>query len=153
MYIAMNIDDAKEQKPAPKGAYELQVTGAQVMETGPGSKHPGAPMIKVTLGFTDLEVNAPVITHFITLPYEGDENAAFKVLMLRRFLVAFGVPYSSEGIDVDDISYNVIGKTAKLEVTLTEPNDNGDVFNRVIIPRIRDEVAGGKGRPPARKRA
>lgn len=153
MYIAMNIDDAQEQKPAPKGSYELQVTSAQVTETGPNSKHPGAPMIKVTLGFTDLEVNAPVITHFITLPYEGDENGSFKLLMLKRFLVAFAIPYGSEGIDVEAIAFEAVGKIATLEVGLTEPNENGDVFNRVTIPRIRDEMVGGRGKVPGKKRA
>lgn len=153
MYIAMNIDDAQEQKAAPKGSYELQITGAQVTETGPNSKHPGAPMIKVTLGFTDLEVNAPAITHFLTLPYEGDENGAFKLLMLKRFLVAFGIPYGSEGIDVEAIAFEAVGKTATIEVTLTEPNENGDVFNRITVPRLRDEVASGRGKAPAKKRA
>lgn len=153
MYIAMNIDDAQEQKAAPKGSYELQITGAQVTETGPNSKHPGAPMIKVTLGFTDLEVNAPAITHFLTLPYEGDENGAFKLLMLKRFLVAFGIPYGSEGIDVEAIAFEAVGKTATIEVTLTGPNENGDVFNRITVPRLSDEVASGRGKAPAKKRA
>jgi hypothetical protein len=144
-FIPMNLDEAVEQKPAPKGKYELQVTGASVTETGENSKHPGAPMIKVTLGFTDTSINAPVITHFITIPYEGDENANFKLLMLKRFLVAFHIPYNSEGFELEDLARDMIGQTATLDVGLTEPNENGDIFNRVQIPRIRDE-APGKGR-------
>ncbi len=151
-FIPANLDSVVEQKPAPKGKYELQITGAQMTETGENSKHPGAPMLKFTLGFTDLEINAPVITHFVTLPYEGDENAAFKFLMLKRFLVAFGIPYSSEGIDTDSLVTEALGHTATLDVSLTEPNDNGDVFNRVQIPRIRGEEQT-KAASKARRRA
>lgn len=149
-FIPVNLDDAVEQKPAPKGKYELQVTGAAVTETGENSKHPGAPMFKVTLGFTDQAINAPVITHFITLPFEGDENTNFKLLMLKRFLVAFQIPYSNEGFDLDELAREMIGTTASLDVGLSEPNENGDIFNRIQIPRIRDEAtkaaAGGKRR-------
>jgi hypothetical protein len=151
-FIPANLDDAVEQKPAPKGKYELQITGATMTETGENSKHPGAPMIKVTLGFTDLSVNAPVITHFITLPFEGDENANFKLLMLKRFLVAFKIPYSSEGIDTDTLVQEMPGQTAELDVGLSEPNENGDIFNRVQIPRIRDEAQKADNQK-ARRRA
>ncbi len=148
-FIPANLDDAVEQKPAAKGSYDLQITGAKFQETGENSKHPGAPMIRVNLAFEDLELNAPGITHFITLPYEGDDNANFKLLMLKRFLVAFKIPYSNEGIDTDALITEMPGHSAKLDVSLTEPNDNGDIYNRVQIPRLRDEpvaAAGGKRR-------
>lgn len=147
-FLAINLDETVEQKAAPKGSYELQITSAQNTETGENSKHPGAPMIKVTLGFTDLEVNAPVVTHYITLPYEGDENGSFKLLMLKRFMAVFAIPYNQEGIDTESLAFDMIGRTATLEVDLTEPNENGDVFNRIRVPRLRDEVVGGRGKPP-----
>ena len=152
-FIPVNLDETQEQRAAPKGIYELQIVGAQETKTGENSKHPGAPMIKVTLGFTDLEVNAPNITHFITLPYEGDENASFKLLMLKRFMAAFGIPYSQHGIDTEALVEDMLGLTAVLEVDLTEPNENGDVFNRIRIPRLREESSAGQGRPPDRRRA
>jgi hypothetical protein len=150
-FIAVNLDETQEQKAAPKGAYELQITAAQNTETGENSKHPGAPMLKVMLGFTDLEVNAPAITHYITLPYEGDENASFKLLMLKRFLSAFSIPYNSEGIDTEALAFEMIGHTGTVEVELTEPNDNGDVYNRIKVPRLRDEMKSGTGKPPRRR--
>lgn len=151
-FLAINLDETVEQKAAPKGSYELQITGAQNTTTGENSKHPGAPMIKATLGFTDLDVNAPVVTHYITLPYEGDDNATFKLLMLKRFLSAFGIPYSKEGIDTEALAFDMIGKTGTIEVDLTEPNENGDVFNRLKIPRLRDEPVGGRGKAPKSRR-
>jgi hypothetical protein len=149
-FIPVNLDETVEQKPVAKGNYELMITGSKLTETGENSKHPGAPMFKVTLGFTDPEISAPVISHYVTLPYEGDENANFKLLMLKRFLVAFKIPYSSEGIDPEALATEMIGCTATLPVGLSEPNDNGDIYNNIQIPRIRDEAArpaaGGRKR-------
>ncbi len=145
-FIPANLDDTVEQKPVAKGTYDLQITGAKLQETGENSKHPGAPMIRVNLAFEDLELNAPGITHFITLPYEGDDNASFKLLMLKRFLVAFKIPYSNEGIDTEALVVEMAGHSAKLDVSLTEPNDNGDIYNRIQIPRLRDEPVAAGGR-------
>lgn len=145
-FIPMNLDEAVEQKPVPKGKYELQITAAKLTETGENSKHPGAPMLKVTLGFTDTSIMAPNITHYITFPYEGDDNANFKKLMLKRFLVAFKIPYSSEGVDIENLATEMVGATATLDVGLGTPNENGDIFNNVQIPRIRDEGVKSRGR-------
>lgn len=155
-YIAANFDDVQEQGPAPIGQYELQITGCTLTETGENSKHPGAPMYKCTLGFTDLELNAPVITHYITLPYEGDENASFKLLMLKRFLHHFNVPEKSykDGFDAETLAMELVGQAAVTDVGLTEPRpDTGATFNNIRIPRIPSENAAGKGKPPARRRA
>lgn len=150
-FIPANLDDTIEQKPVPKGKYDLMITNATVTTTGENSKHPGAPMIKAVLGFADTSIMAPVITHFITFPFEGDENANFKLLMLKRLLVAFGIPYSNEGIDIEALAMEMVGHTATLDVGLSSPNDNGDIYNNVQIPRIRDEAAvGGVGKKRTR---
>jgi hypothetical protein len=107
-------------------------------------------MIKVTLGFTDTEIDAPVVTHFLTLPYEGDDNAKFKLLMVKRFLVAFKIPYSQEGIDPEQLAMEMNGHTAELEVGLSEPNEDGDVYNRLQIPRLRDEPTSVPGKRRAK---
>jgi len=152
MLLNLNLNDVQEQSAAPIGTYELQVTGAQLVETGEKSKRPGSPMIKATLGFTNLELNAPNITHFITLPYEDDENASFKALMLKRFLVAFNIPFGDE-VELEDLAYNMIGHTAMIDVGLTEPRDDGAVFNTIRIPRIANEAPSeGRGKAPGRKR-
>lgn len=149
-FIPVNLDETVEQKPVVKGKYELMITGSKLTETGENSKHPGAPMFKVTLGFTDPDIQAPVINHFITLPYEGDDNANFKLLMLKRFLVAFNIPYSNEGIDPEALAVEMVGHTATLDVGQSEPNENGDIYNNIQIPRIRDEATK---QAPKRRRA
>lgn len=138
-YIPVKFEEIEEQKPVPQGQYELQITGAQATETGENSKHPGTPMIRVTLQFTDLELNAPAVNHFLTFPYEGDDNAAFKWLQIKRFLVAFGADVPTEGVDLESMAMDLVSRVATVEVTLTEPNENGDIFNRLRVPRLPSE--------------
>lgn len=146
-FLPINLEDVQEQKPASPGIYELQITGAQLTETGENSKRPGSPMLKFSLAFTDQDLNAPNITHYVTIPTDGDENFAFKALMLKRFLVAFGISFGSQGIDLDNLPMESIGQTANIEVSLSEPDDNGNVYNRIRLPRVADEKqAGGKKR-------
>ena len=146
-YLNINLDDVQEQKAAPKGQYEVTITGAEETVTGENSKHPGSPMIKVFIAFTDLELNAANMTHYISLPFEGDENANFKLLMLKRFLHLFKLAKGGE-VNLESTIQEMPGAIAQVEVDLTEPNDNGDVYNRLRIPKLKDEHSRGKGHPP-----
>ncbi len=151
-FIAVNLDEAQEPKPAAIGRYNLTVTSCEDTVSGEKSKRPGSPMFKVNLGFVD-EPNTPNIMLFLSLPHEDDtaSSGQFKMLMLRRFLSLFNVPYSSEGIDTERMANDILGATANCEVGLSVPNDNGDVYNTVVIPKLREEESG-RGVPPARKR-
>ena len=137
-FIPANFDDAVEPKPASAGRYNLQITGCDVAKTGPNSKVPGSPQFKVSIAFTD-EPNTPNITHFVSLPNEQDkpETANFKVLLLKRFLTLFNVPYDTNGIDVEKMAMDMVGAQANAEVSLSEPDDNGNVYNRLQTPKIR----------------
>ena len=148
-FIPVNLDDAVEAKPVPNGRYPLQITACDVAKTGPNSKRPGSPQFKVSIAFQG-DVNAPNITHFISLPHEEDEpsSAQYKALMLKRFLALFNVPYDPRGIDVDAMAMEMVGAQAEAEVVQDEPTDNGNIYNRLIVPRLRDESRSGSGRPP-----
>lgn len=150
-FIPVNLDDAVEPKPVPNGRYQLQITGAEVTETGSQSKRPGSPQFRVSIGFVG-DVNAPNITHFISLPHEDDEakTANFKALNLKRFLHLFRVPYSSQGIDLHKMAMDMVGATAEAEVTQDTPDDKGNVYNRLVVPRLKDEASDGRGAPPRR---
>jgi hypothetical protein len=150
-FIPVNLEEAEEQKPAPAGRYPLQITGCVEAKTGPNSKNPGSPQFKVSLGFTD-QPNTPNITHYISLPGEGDEQDSmrFKMLLLRRFLTLFNVPYDPAGIDTERMAMDMVGATADVDVTLSEPTENGDVFNRIVVPKIRGEAAQAPGRKRSR---
>jgi len=152
-FLDLNLDDVTEPRPVPKGQYELQITEAKIMESGPNSKHPGTPMIKVTLGFTDLELNAPSFNHFIVFPYDGQENDYYTRLNIKRFVQQFGCPFNG---NLEEWSFDMTGKVAMCNVGLTEPReDNGAVYNQLILDRLTDtSAASGKGRATtARKRS
>lgn len=151
-FIPVNLDEVQEAKPAAIGRYNLTVTGCEDTVSGEKSKRPGSPLFKVNLGFVD-EPNTPNILLFLSLPHEDDTPSAsnFKMLQLRRFLEQFGVGYNSEGIDTERMANDILGANANCEVGLSAPNDNGDVYNTVILPKLRGEESG-RGVPPARKR-
>ncbi len=151
-FIPVNFDDAQEPKPAEIGSYNLQITKADVTFSGEKSKNPGAPQFKVTIGFAD-NPNTPNLTHYVSIPNEHDEpdSARFKALLLKRFLTAFNIPFASDGIDTDKLVMDMVGATAYCEVGVTDPNDNGDFYNRLVVPRMRGEASGnGRARPPQR---
>lgn len=150
----VNFDEAIEPQPLPKGKYPVQITAAEEKVTGAQSKNPGSPMIVVTAGFTGTSIeeqNAPTVRHYVSLPSENDEpkSANFKVLLLKRFMHAFGlaIPQGNTSIDIEQLCFDLVGREASLEVNLSEPNDTGDVYNSFVIPRIPNEpVSGRSGR-------
>lgn len=149
-YIAVNIADAVEPKSAPLGRYNLQITGCEEVVTGPNSKQPGSPMFKINIGFAD---NPEYLNfrHYIVLPDGSEENAG-RLIGLRRFLELFKIPYSSDGIDTEKMASDMLGATANAEVQLGEPNDNGQAYNNLVTPRLRDADAAGHGKPPRSRR-
>lgn len=154
-FVDINFDEAVEPQPLAKGRYPTQITGAQVKQTGVNSKNPGRDQIVVTIGFTGPskeEQNAPTMSHYISLPHPDDEVKTnnFKALQLKRFLTVYGIPFESNGIDLEQICFAMIGNEADIEVELSEPDDKGNVYNRLRLPRIQEgAVGGGRYSPPA----
>lgn len=148
-FIPVNFDAVQEPKPVPRGNYDLQITQAEVALSGENSKRPGSPQYKVSIAIDGPEgEHAPNITHFISLPHEEDEpsSAQFKALLLKRFLTLFNIPFDSQGIDLEKTAMEMVGRTARAEVSLSDPDDNGNVYNRLVVPRIREEDTGGRRR-------
>lgn len=137
-FIPVNLDEVQEQHAAPQGIYHLQITDAKEGQTGPNSQTPGAPQLIFTIGFADPDVDAPTIRHYVSLPHEGDDatKQANKLRMLKRFLVAFNIPYSSDGIDSEAICFEAIGKDADIEVLQGDPDASGNVYNRLNLPKL-----------------
>jgi hypothetical protein len=140
-FIPVNFDDAVEAQPAAAGRYALQILKSEVTVSGEKSKNPGSPQFRVTIGF-ETEDNVPNITQYISLPAENDEpkSAQYKVLLLKRFLEAFNIPYDQNGIDTERMAMDMVGSRATCEVTVSEPDDNGNVYNRIQVPRLRTEA-------------
>lgn len=138
--ININFDDAVEPVIAPQGSYTLQITAAQLAETGPNSKRPGSPMLKINIGFPD-DVEYQSFNHFIMLPNEDDDKKQLnnKVLGLKRFLTLFNVPFSNGELDIEGLAMDMVGSTARAEVKQTEPNAEGVQYNSLVVPRIQDD--------------
>jgi hypothetical protein len=149
-FIPVNFEEVVEPKAAAAGSYDLQITACKVTKTGEKSKRPGSPQYEVTIGFEG-EPNVPNLRQYISLPHEEDEpnSANFKALLLKRFLVAFKVPFQANGFDIEGLAMEMVGATARLEVALDQPDANGNVYNRLVVPRIPGEAAG-RGSPGRR---
>lgn len=134
--ISTNLGDVHEPKPVAPGLYALTIAEAEYRE----EKND----IRVSIGI-DEHLDAPNVTHFISLAKDEDDErkVSFKALMLKRFLTAFGIPHNDTEFDTDDFS----GATASLELVLSEPNEAGNVYNRLVLPRIVEEEKPAKGKP------
>ena len=130
MKIPLNLNEITESRPVPNGKYDLVIASAEEK-----TAKSGAPMIVCSLGIEG-HTDAPNVTHFISLPDGSDATKDnFKGLMLKRFLTMFSIPFDEDGFDLDVFS----GATARAELTLSEPDDNGNVYNRLQLPKLASE--------------
>jgi hypothetical protein len=148
-FIPLNLDDAKEARPVPAGRYDLVITSCEETLT----KEKQKPQFKMALQIEGHD-DAPPVYHYQGIPSESDETQAqqFKMLLLKRFLKLFKVPYSADGFDTDKLAMELVGARANVELQLGEPY-NGNVSNVLVVPKLKDEEGPGRGKPPARKAA
>jgi len=156
--IPINLGEIQEPKPVPVGRYNLQITNCEVQQSQKGN-----PQFRVSIGIEGHD-DAPNISHFISLPKEGDEpnKAMFKGLMLKRFLTLFGQQIPANGIDTEAMALAMVGATATAEVGLDKAKDadgnekpDGDTYNRLMVPKMRgegDAKTGGRVAPPPPRR-
>ena len=148
MQIPIDVGAAQESKPVPNGVYDLQIT-----EANDGKSKAGNPQLSISIGIVGHE-DAPNLRHFVSFPVPGEEasKTSYKTLLLKRFLTAFGQPIPNS-IDTEKLAMSLVGAKAKLEVTLSEPDvESGNVYNRLMVPRLRDEGSSTVRVPPPPKR-
>lgn len=140
--IPVNLSEVKESRPVPAGKYGLTI--ASIEDT---KSKAGAPMFVISIGI-DGHDDAPNLTHYMSQPQEGGDpkKEGFKALAMARFLEAFKIPHDSSGFDTDDFP----GATATCALSLSEPDDNGNVYNRLDLPRLKEEPKAGGGASPNR---
>lgn len=145
MHIPINLSATSEPKPVVNGVYDLTIA---TCEEGK-SRQQGKPQLVCYVGI-DAHPTAPNIRHTISLPAEGDtaNSKEFKMLLMKRFLTAFKIPFDANGFDVESFP----GAKAKLEVRLGEPNDSGDSYNEIVIPKMKgeSESRASVAKPPKR---
>jgi len=144
MLIPLNLNDVQEPKPVPNGRYALTIASAEQ-----GVSKNGNDQIRVSIGIEG-HLDAPNVTHYISIPGKADEKqkADFKLLMLKRFLTAFNIPFDDNGFSVDSF----IGARAECELTLSEPDDGGNIYNRLMLPKVTSSGNGAKPAPKPPKR-
>lgn len=146
--IPVNFDEVTELKPVVNGRYNLTVSACEKTFTKEGSK----PQLKLSVGI-DGQDGAPNITHFIGIPSEKDtekEKLDFKALLVKRNCMLFGVPLTN---DDEQLALSFVGaRASNVEVTQSEPTPTGEVYNRIMVPKLKGEgqpkAAGGAARPP-----
>ena len=130
MKIPLNLNEIQESRPVPNGKYDLIIVTADTMKS-----QKGADMIKCSLAIEGHD-DAPNVSHFISLPDGSDlDKDKFKGLMLKRFLTTFDIPFDENGFDIDAFA----GQKAEAELTLSEPDDSGNIYNRLQLPRLPSE--------------
>lgn len=143
-FIPVDVTGTTEPKAVTNGKYSLSISSAE--ETL--SKEKKKPMILVFINI-DGHPDAPNVRHNMSLPADGDEpkSREFKMLLLKRFLTLFRIPYDGNGFNIEDF----IGATAEAELKLTEVDEKGNQYNELMLPRMAVEGAAKPtlvARPP-----
>jgi len=148
-FIPMDLNETQESRPVPSGKYDVVIATCEETKT----KAEGRPQFKMSLAIEG-QPTAPNCTHYASIPSEGDDpdKAKFKALLLKRLMALFGVPIDPKGIDTEKLAMAFVGKRASAELSMTEPDDSGNVYNRLMVPRLKaeGEVSKGKFAPPKR---
>lgn len=148
-FINMNINDAQEAKPVPAGRYDLTIAACEVKLT----KEHQRPQFRAQISI-DGHDDAPNIFEYVAIPSPDDDAKAqsFKALLLKRFCSLFKVTVSDAGFDPEDLALQMVGATANCE--LKQEEYEGNVSNKLVIPRLSEEKgAAGRGAPPKRRTA
>lgn len=144
-FIPVDVTGTQEPKAVSNGRYDLSISSAE--ETL--SREKKKPMVVVYINIEG-HADAPNVRHNISLPAEGDEakSREFKMLLLKRFLNLFKIPYDKNGFNVEDF---VGARADNAELKLTEVDEKGNQYNELVLPRMAVEGAARPtlvARPP-----
>lgn len=144
-FVAISgLDDVQEEKPVPEGAYDLRIVnvattdkeGNPMLSKGEDGK-PKRSMIRCDIRIEDENYpDARLINHFLVFPVESDEDQTRKLMLrgIKRFLSAFGVEWTSQGFDPEELE----GQTASniLVKLVANPREAGSFQNELQLPRL-----------------
>ena len=156
-FIPVNLNEAKEPKPVAMGKYDLTILGAEVGVT----RVKKTPQFIVSIGIEG-QPDAPPVNHYMNIHTEADEpdTQKFKTLILKRFLTLFGMKSKDDGYDPDQLAMEMQGRKARADLTIETEKDSegnekvdGRTFNRLQVPRLKDEVGMQAGATSAAPQA
>ena len=148
-FIPINLNEVKEARPVPQGVYDLVITECEEAK----SKN-GFPQFVASIAIEGHD-DAPNLRHYASIPSPDDEPGKMqgKMLFLQRFLAMFGIKVGAEGFDTAAVAQQLVGQRARGEVSLSEPDDSGNVYNRLVTPKLKDEgTAAPRSAPKPPKR-
>jgi hypothetical protein len=125
------LGSVKEPQAVPEGIFELRIIK---FEEGESKK--GNAMTTVYIKVEDAAYpNAAIIRHWITQPAHDTpaDQRQMRLLDLKRFLTAFGIPFEEDAYNTDDFQ----GATARCNLK-QEEGDDGNLYNRLVLPRLND---------------
>ncbi len=130
-FIKSRLGDAVEPTTPPEGNYDLRIVTKEAGRNKAGTRDQVRCYIVIEGDDDYMGIN-----HWLTIPSEEDwqeepDKAKRMELANRRFLTMFGVQYTAEGFDDDDLP----GATAHGLVKL-DAGDDGTPYPRVVPPRI-----------------
>ncbi len=142
-FIPVNLNDAREPKPVPIGKYDLTILNC---EEAKSKNNKDQYVVTIAIDGHD---DAPPLKHYISLPMETDEAASmqYKVLLLKRFTTLFKVQVAVGGLDTAVLAAELVN--ARANAKLADGKDKADArtFNRLQVPRLKDEAAPSKSAP------
>jgi hypothetical protein len=139
-FIEIDLTGVKEPETAPEGPYSLHINDVlgyvkEKQADGTGGNY----VIRCRIGF-DGRTEFRTFNHYLSFPGPADdaEGAERKKLNIARFLTMTNCPFDpSKGFDENDLQ----GITFPGKVGLDEPNQQGDVYNRLFLDRLPGELA------------
>lgn len=143
-FIEVPVGDAKEPETVPEAIYELRIEGA----TEKRNKDNTRDLLVANIAVMNPPdgITPSMIFHQIALPNEDDEPKSrdFMLLLLRRFLAVFDVPYESSGFNTDDLPGSSGKCPVGLEAVVRDGVETGEKRNVLRLPPLKSEKQAPK---------
>jgi len=163
-FVELEAGDAQEAESVPEDTYELEIisfvptVSKKAKEAGWDIEARGPNMYVADFAVNSEEFpHARTVRSYFSLPMPDDEKKAkdFKTLNLVRLFQAFGINYKLEGGNIGFDDEDPVGSRGTCLLTLGEPNDNGDRYNELVLPRAKEDAADSStgSAKPRRRRA
>lgn len=132
--VGKNMDEIPEEEAVPEGEYDLEVVNVN----DPKESDKGRTVITCAIRVCDPDYpNARLVSHSLVFPNQEDwehneQTANMLMRNCKRFLHAFGVEWTSDGFDTDDLLH------AQARCALGMDEYQGEVANKLRLPRISE---------------
>jgi len=129
-FVSIALKEAREPETAEEGEYDLLINSAEPWHTDNGDS------IHCVILFEGRPEYQP-IHHYIGIPSasDPDEKAQNKLRFARRFVEKFGIEFTEDGFDTEDL----IGARALCGVSVEAGRDEGTFNNKLKLPAFQND--------------